>query len=83
MVRSPGHCFDKLYIFRGVFFTRENELKYLCVLEEHEIDRKISIASDIVKKEPSHKAMVYLYWSIYVPTHTYGRKLWVIIERNK
>ena len=32
----------------------------------------------VVKKELSQKAKLSIYQSIYVPTLTYGHKLWVV-----
>ncbi|KAL7846506.1 hypothetical protein SRHO_G00214860 [Serrasalmus rhombeus] len=39
--------------------------------------------SVVVKKELSHKARLSIYWSIYVPTLTYGHELWVMTERTR
>ena len=57
---------------------------------EREIDRRIGAASAVMrslyrsvvgKKELSRKAKLSIYRSIYVPTLTYGHKLWVMTER--
>ena len=37
----------------------------------------------VVKKELSQKAKLSIYWSIYVPTLTYGHELWVVTERTR
>ncbi len=37
----------------------------------------------VVKKELSRKAKLSIYQSIYVPTLTYGHKLWVVTERMR
>ncbi len=37
----------------------------------------------MVKKELSRKAKLSIYWSIYVPTLTYGHELWVMTERTR
>ena len=39
--------------------------------------------SVIVKRELSRKAKFLIYWSIYVPTLTYGHELWVMTERTR
>jgi len=57
---------------------------------EQEIERRIGAASAImrhrhvvVEKELSQKAKLSIYWSIYVPTLTYGHKLWAVTERTR
>ena len=59
---------------------------------EREIDRRIGAASAvlralhrpiIVKKELNQKAKLSIYRSIYVPTLTYGRELWVVTKRTR
>jgi len=54
---------------------------------EQEMDRQIGAASAVmrtlyrsvvVKRELSQKAKLSIYRSIYVPTLTYGHKLWVV-----
>ncbi len=54
---------------------------------EGEIDRRIGAASSVmsvvVKKELSCKAKLSSYRSIYLPTLTYGRELWVMTERTR
>ncbi|XP_058616632.1 uncharacterized protein LOC131530397 [Onychostoma macrolepis] len=71
--------------FLGVLFTSEGRM-------EREIDRQIGAASVVmrwmyrsvvVKKELSCKAKLSIYRSIYVPTLTYGRELWVMTERTR
>ena len=37
----------------------------------------------VVKKELSQKAKLSIYWSIYVPTLTYGHELCVVTERTR
>ena len=37
--------------------------------------------SVMVKRELSRKAKLSFYWSIYVPTLTYGHEIWVMTER--
>ena len=60
--------------------------------QEHEVDRPISAASAVmrtlyrtvvVKKELSQKAKLSIYQLVYVPTLTYGHKLWVVTERMR
>ncbi|KAK7940110.1 hypothetical protein WMY93_003436 [Mugilogobius chulae] len=71
--------------YLGVLFTSEGRM-------EREIDRRIGAASAVmqslyrivvVKKELSRKAKLSIYWSIYVPTLTYGHELWVMTERTR
>ena len=59
---------------------------------EWEIDRWIRAASTVmwtlkwsvlVKREPSQKAKLSIYRSVYVPTLTYGHELWVVTERMR
>ena len=74
------------------------EFKYLVILftsegrMEREVDRRIGAASAVmralnrsvvVKKELSRKAKLSIYWSIYVPTLTYGHELWVMTKRTR
>ena len=35
----------------------------------------------MVKRELSRKVKLSIYWSVYVPTLTYGHELWVVTER--
>jgi len=35
------------------------------------------------EEELSRKAKLSIYWSAYVPTLTYGHKLWVVTERTR
>uniref|UniRef100_A0A669EEJ8 Reverse transcriptase domain-containing protein n=1 Tax=Oreochromis niloticus TaxID=8128 RepID=A0A669EEJ8_ORENI len=80
------------------FLPQVEEFKYLEVLfasdgrREPEIDRRIGAAaavirtlhrSVVVKRELSVKAKLSMYRSIYVPTHTFGHKLWVVTERTR
>ncbi|KAJ0019143.1 hypothetical protein NQD34_006712 [Periophthalmus magnuspinnatus] len=82
----------------GESLPQVKEFKYLGVLfrsegrMEREIDRCIGAASAVmwslyrsveVKKELSPKAKLSIYWSIYVPTLTYGHELWVMTERTR
>jgi len=69
----------------GVLFTSEGRM-------EREIGGRIGAASAVlralhrpvvVKKELSQKAKLSIYWSIYVPTLTYGHELWVVTERTR
>ena len=59
---------------------------------ERETDGRIGAASAVlrtlhrsivVKKELSQKVKLSIYWSIYVPTLTYGHELWVVTERTR
>ena len=74
------------------------EFKYLVVLftsegkMEEEIDRRIGAVSTLIwalcqsvvaKRELSQKARLSAYQSIFVPTLTYGHKLWVVTERTR
>ncbi|KAK3558549.1 hypothetical protein QTP86_019017 [Hemibagrus guttatus] len=70
--------------YLGVLFTSEGRM-------DREIDRRIGAAaavmrsmyrSVVVKKELSRKAKLSIYQSMYVPTLTYGHKLWVMTERE-
>jgi len=36
-----------------------------------------------VKRELSRKAKLSIYWSVYVPTLTYGHELWVATEKEQ
>ncbi|KAK3544419.1 hypothetical protein QTP86_011157 [Hemibagrus guttatus] len=80
----------------GEVLPQVEEFKYLGVLfmsegrMDREIDRRIGAAaaviqsmyrSVVVKKEPSRKAKLSIYQSIYAPTLTYGHELWVMTER--
>ncbi|KAK3548037.1 hypothetical protein QTP70_003054 [Hemibagrus guttatus] len=80
----------------GELLPQVEEFKYLRVLftsegrMDREIDRWIGAVaavmrsmyrSVVVKKELSQKAKLSIYQSIYVPTLTYGRELWVMTER--
>ena len=71
--------------YLGILFTSEGRM-------EREIDRRIGAASAVmrvlrrsvvVKRELSRKAKLSIYWSIYVPTLTYGHELWVVTERTR
>ncbi|TWW62404.1 hypothetical protein D4764_04G0010510 [Takifugu flavidus] len=71
--------------YLGVLFTSEGRM-------EQEIDRRIGAASAVmqtlhqsvvVKRELSQKAKFSIYWSIFVPTLTYGHELWVMMERTR
>lgn len=69
-----------------------NYLFVVCCLRvgnlEWELDRQISVTSaviralhtSVVKKELSRQAKLSIYKSIYVPTLTYGREVWVVTE---
>ena len=59
---------------------------------EWEIDRQIGAASAVmrtlyrsvvVKRELNQKAKLLIYRSIFVPTLTYGHKLWVVTKRTR
>jgi len=39
------------------------------------------VAAPICCGELSRKARFLIYWSIFVPTLTYGQEIWVLIER--
>ncbi|XP_029984805.1 uncharacterized protein LOC115415389 [Sphaeramia orbicularis] len=75
--------------------SQVDEFKYLRILftsegrMEREVDRQIGAASTVmrtlnlsvvVKRELSQKAMLSIYWLIYVPTLTYGHELWVMTK---
>ncbi|MDF4341185.1 hypothetical protein P3480_25615, partial [Vibrio parahaemolyticus] len=71
--------------YLGVLFTSEGRMK-------HEVDRWFGAVSAVmwalrrtikVKRELSWKAKLLIYWSIYVPTLTYGHELWVVTERMR
>ena len=71
--------------YLGILFTSDGKM-------EREMDRRIGAASAVmrmlyrtvvVKRELSHKAKLSIYWSIYVPTLTYGHELWVVTERTR
>ena len=71
--------------YLGILFTSEGRM-------EREVDRRIGAASAVmralrrsvlVKRELSRKAKLSVYWSIYVPTLTYGHELWVMTERTR
>ena len=78
-------------------FPQVEEFKYLGVLFTSEgrmeqIDRQIGAVSAVMrglhrpvvmKKEVSQKAKLSIYWSIYVPTLTYGHEVWVVTERSR
>ena len=75
----------KEFKYLGVLFTSEGKV-------EREIDRRIGAAaavkqalhrSVLVKRELSRKAKLSIYWSVYVPTLTYGHELWVVTERTR
>uniref|UniRef100_A0A8C3A8W9 NADP-dependent oxidoreductase domain-containing protein n=1 Tax=Cyclopterus lumpus TaxID=8103 RepID=A0A8C3A8W9_CYCLU len=75
----------KEFKYLGVLFTSESKV-------EREIDRRIGAAaavkqalyrSVLVKRELSRKAKLSIYWSVYVPTLTYGHELWVVTERTR
>ncbi|KAI3361665.1 hypothetical protein L3Q82_002028 [Scortum barcoo] len=70
--------------YLGVLFTSEGKM-------EREMDKWIGAASAVlrtlvcsvvVKRELSQKAKLSIYWSIYIPTLTYGHELWVMTERT-
>jgi len=75
--------------------VRPCTLHVFCGLEEGirpAFDHQIGVASAVmqtlhrpvvVKKELSQKAKLLIYRSIYVPTLTYGHKLWVVTERTR
>ena len=84
-VQVGGELLPQLEEFKylGVLFTSEERI-------EHEIDRLIGAAvavklllyrSVVVKKELGLKANFSIYWSVYVPTLTYGHELWVMTKR--
>jgi len=41
------------------------------------------LRSVVVKRELSRKAKLSVYWSIFVPTLSYGHKSWVVTERTR
>jgi len=57
-------------------------------VREHEIDGRIGAASAVLRARPvvvklSQKAKLSIYWSIYVPTLTYGHELWLVTKRTR
>uniref|UniRef100_A0A669C5T3 Reverse transcriptase domain-containing protein n=1 Tax=Oreochromis niloticus TaxID=8128 RepID=A0A669C5T3_ORENI len=71
--------------YHGVLFMSDGR-------REREIDRWIGAVaavmrrlyrSIVVKRKLSVKAKLSIYWSIYVPTLTYGHELWVVTERTR
>jgi len=42
---------------------------------------KALLRSVMVKRELSWKAKLSIYWSIFVPTLTYGHNIWVVSKR--
>ncbi|KAK3546694.1 hypothetical protein QTP70_031760, partial [Hemibagrus guttatus] len=71
--------------YHGVMFMREGRM-------DRKLDRRIGAAaavmrsmhrSVVVKKELSRKAKLSIYQSIYVPTLSYSRELWVMTERAR
>ena len=59
---------------------------------DQEIDRWIGAAfavmrtlhqSVVVKRKLSQKARLSGYWSVFVPTLTFGHELWVVTERER
>uniref|UniRef100_A0A8C9VLN8 Reverse transcriptase domain-containing protein n=1 Tax=Scleropages formosus TaxID=113540 RepID=A0A8C9VLN8_SCLFO len=83
---------------RGELLPQVEEFKYLGVLftsegkTERQVHRRIGAASAamrslyrsvVVKREPSRKAKLSIYRSIYVPTLTYGHELWIMTERMR
>ena len=86
-LRVGGELLPQVWEFKyhGVLFTSEGRM-------EREKDRQFGAASAmmralcravVVKKELSRKAKLSIYWSIYVPTLTYGHELWVVTERMR
>ena len=74
------------------FFLFVSTWRNLLERMERELDGRIGVASAVlralhrpvvVKKELSQKAKLSIYWSIYVPTLTYGHELWVVTERTR
>lgn len=45
--------------------------------------RQTEIWFIVVNKELSIKAKLSTYWSVYVPSVTYGHELWVLTERMR
>ena len=66
--------------YLGGLFTSEGRM-------EREIDRRIGAASAVLRAlhRPVilKKELSLIYWSIYVPTLTYGHELWVVTERTR
>jgi len=72
--------FGRVSVYR-ITETRTNQLKKcFCPLLIRCTDLHRHI---MVKKELSQKAKLSIYWSIYVPTLTYGQELWVVTERTR
>lgn len=53
-------------------------------MSEREIDRWICAAPAVIQTQKvlSQKVKLSIYWSIYIPIVTYGRKLWAVTERH-
>ena len=56
------------------------------------MDRRIGTSSTVMrallrfvveKRELSQKAKLSIYWSIFVPTLTYGHEIWVVSKRMR
>ena len=69
----------------GVLFTSEVKM-------ERGMDRRIGAASAVMqalrrfvrsKGELSRKAKHSVYWSIFVPSLTYGHELWLVTKRTR
>uniref|UniRef100_A0A8C6PEM1 ribonuclease H n=1 Tax=Nothobranchius furzeri TaxID=105023 RepID=A0A8C6PEM1_NOTFU len=95
LIRKRVECLLRV---RDEVLPQVEEFKYLGVLFmsegklEREIDRRIGAASAVmralyrsvvVKREPSQKAKLSIYRSIYVPTLNYGRELWVVTDKTR
>ncbi|KAI3359419.1 hypothetical protein L3Q82_002922 [Scortum barcoo] len=89
---------EAMALSREEFLPQVKEFKYLGVLftsegkMEREMDRRIGAASAVLrtvvqsvvlKRELSQKAKLSIYWSIYIPTLTYGHELWVNDRKNE
>lgn len=78
--------------FGGELLVQVKECKYLRVFlftsdgkMEREMDRWFCAVlhwSCVVKRELSQKVKLLIYQSIYVPTLTYGHKLWVVTKTS-
>lgn len=64
------------YVKLSVLFMSEGRMDPV-------FDRGLAVnahAIMVAKRELSQKAKISIYWSIYVPTLTYGHGMWVVTE---
>ena len=73
----------EMFKYLGVLFTSEGKTK-------QEVNRRIGASAvmwtlhqcAVLNRELNRKVKLSIYWSICIPTLTYGHKLWVLTERN-